>query len=89
MCDSRMRLDMLQRVQTGLWGPPSPSYMMDIENLSQGIKRPGRDADHSPPSSVVVKNSLTMKSSQAITRGNVELESDVSQTVCLHYQGLI
>jgi hypothetical protein len=72
---------MSQRVQTGFWGPLSPSYTMTIEAPSQAIKRPGREADHFPPSSVEVKNLLTGKSSHAIGHGNVELASDVSQTV--------
>jgi hypothetical protein len=32
------------------------SSAMGIEALSQGIKRQGREADHSPPSNAAVKN---------------------------------
>jgi hypothetical protein len=33
------------------------TYTMDTRALSLGIKRSGREADHSPPSSAEVKNS--------------------------------
>jgi hypothetical protein len=39
-------------VQTGSGDPPA-SYSMGTE---RGKERPGRDADHSPPSSTEVKN---------------------------------
>jgi hypothetical protein len=40
-----------------LWGPPSLLYNGYRGVLSPGVKaRPGRDADHSPPSSVEVEN---------------------------------
>jgi hypothetical protein len=39
-------------VQTGSWANPA-SYSMGTE---RGKARPGRDADHSPPSSAEVKN---------------------------------
>jgi hypothetical protein len=34
-----------------LWGPPSL-----LSKVYQGVQRPGREADHSPPSSVEVRN---------------------------------
>jgi hypothetical protein len=37
-----------------LWGPPS------ISNGYQGVKRPGREADHSPPSSIEVKGCVEL-----------------------------
>jgi hypothetical protein len=43
------------RVQTGS-GAHSASYPMGTAALSPGIKRPGREAEYSPPSSAEVKN---------------------------------
>jgi hypothetical protein len=42
------------RVQNGSGAHPA-SYPMVSEALSLGVKRPGRKADHSPPSSAKVK----------------------------------
>jgi hypothetical protein len=42
------------RVQTGSGAHPA-SYPMGTRALSLGVKRLGREADHSPPSSVEVK----------------------------------
>jgi hypothetical protein len=36
-----------------LWGPP---FQWGLGDLSPGVKRPGNEADHSPPSSAEVKN---------------------------------
>jgi len=50
--DSRQELSSLRyRVQTD-----PGSYPMDTGALCQGIKQPGREADHSPPFSTEVKN---------------------------------
>jgi hypothetical protein len=38
-----------------LWGPPSLLSNGYQGLLSLGVKRPGREADHSPPSSAEVK----------------------------------
>jgi hypothetical protein len=38
-----------------LWGPMSPIQPL-LESLSQGVKRPGREANYSPPSSIGAKN---------------------------------
>jgi hypothetical protein len=38
-----------------LWGPPN-LYPLGTGALSPGVKRPGREADHSPPTSVEIKN---------------------------------
>jgi hypothetical protein len=40
-------------VQTGYGAQPA-SYPMDNEALTPGVKRPGREADHSPPASTEV-----------------------------------
>jgi hypothetical protein len=44
-----------QIVQTGSRVHPT-SYPKGTRSLSQGVKRPGREADHSPPASAEVKN---------------------------------
>jgi hypothetical protein len=48
------RLALGSSVQTGS-GVHQVSYPMDTGALSPGVKWPGRDADHSPPSSAEVK----------------------------------
>jgi hypothetical protein len=47
------------RVQTGS-GPHPASCPMGIRGSFPGIKRPGRDADHSPPSSAEVKECVEL-----------------------------
>jgi hypothetical protein len=37
------------------WGPPNHLSSGYKEGISSGVKRPGREADHSPPSSAEVK----------------------------------
>jgi hypothetical protein len=37
-------------------GPSQPPIQWVLGPISPGIKRPGREADHSPPSSAEVKN---------------------------------
>jgi hypothetical protein len=46
---------LLHSVQTYTGAHPA-SYLMGTGVLSQGIKRPGREADHSPQASAEVKN---------------------------------
>jgi hypothetical protein len=36
--------------------PPKPPIQRVLGTLSPGLKRPGREADHSPPSCVEIKN---------------------------------
>jgi hypothetical protein len=43
------------RVQNGSGAHPA-SYTMGTRDSFPGVKRPGREADHSPPSSAEVKN---------------------------------
>jgi hypothetical protein len=38
-----------------LWGPPSLLSNGYWRALSPGVKRPGREADHSPPASAEIK----------------------------------
>jgi hypothetical protein len=49
------------RVQTGFGAHPA-SYPMGTGALSLGVKRLGRETDHSPPSSVEVKNARSYTS---------------------------
>jgi hypothetical protein len=55
--DSRQRqnVSLLYSVQAGSGAHPA-SYPMGIGAISPGVKRQGREADHSPPSNVVVRN---------------------------------
>jgi hypothetical protein len=48
------QFSLLHVVQTDS-GVHQASYPMDMGGGSPGIKRPGREADHSPPSSAEVK----------------------------------
>jgi hypothetical protein len=43
-------------------GPTQPPIQWVREDLSPGVKRPGREADHSSPSSVEVKNGRAITS---------------------------
>jgi hypothetical protein len=60
--DSRVRfpagagnLSLHHRVQNGSGAHPPASNPMGTRVLSLGVKRPGHEADHSPPSSAEVK----------------------------------
>jgi hypothetical protein len=44
-----------QHVETGPGGHPA-SYPMGTRGSFHGVKQPGHEADHSPPSSAEVKN---------------------------------
>jgi hypothetical protein len=46
----------LQSVETGSGAHPVP-YAMGAEGSFPGVKRPGRETEHSPPSSAEDKNS--------------------------------
>jgi hypothetical protein len=48
-----------QRVQNGS-GAHRASYPIDTKALSLGVKRPGREGDHSPPSSAEVKECVEL-----------------------------
>jgi hypothetical protein len=47
------------RIQTG-FGAHSASYLMATRGSFLGVKRPGREADHSPPSSAEVKECVRL-----------------------------
>jgi hypothetical protein len=53
------------RVQNGS-GATQPPIQWVPEDLSLGVKRPGREADHSPPSSAEVKNAWSYISTSPI-----------------------
>jgi hypothetical protein len=55
----RVSVFILRNVQTDSGGHPG-SYPIDRRAISCGIKRPGRETDHSPPSSAEVKNGATI-----------------------------
>jgi hypothetical protein len=64
------------RIQTGSGAHPA-SYSKGTGDLSLGVKRPGREADHSPPSSAEVKNAWNCTSTPPIRllrRHNPHLE---------------
>jgi hypothetical protein len=50
---------LLLSTQTGSGAHPA-SYPMGTGGAVPGVKRPGREADHSPPSSAEVKNGETI-----------------------------
>jgi hypothetical protein len=52
-------------LQNGSGAHPA-SYPMGIRSSSLGVKWPGREADHSPPSSAEVKNEWSYTSTPAI-----------------------
>jgi hypothetical protein len=47
-------------------GPTQPPVQWVPGALSRGVKRPGREADHSPPSSAEVKNAWSYTSTPPI-----------------------
>jgi hypothetical protein len=50
---------LLNVVQTGSEAQPA-SYPMDTGTLSPGVRRPGRETDHSPPTSAKVKKNVDL-----------------------------
>jgi hypothetical protein len=59
-------------VQNGSGAHPA-SYPMDTRGLSLGVKRPGREADHSPTSSAEVKNAWSCTSTPPVRLHGVVL----------------
>jgi hypothetical protein len=55
----------------GSGGIAPASYPMGTGGSFPGVKRPGREADHSPPSSAEVKNSWSYTSTPPIRHGVV------------------
>jgi hypothetical protein len=60
------------RVQTGS-GALQPPIQWVSGTLSLGVKRPGREADHSPPSSAEVKNAWSYTSTTPVCLHGVVL----------------
>jgi hypothetical protein len=60
------------RIQTGSGVHPA-SYPMSTRGFSLGVKRPKREADHSPPSSAEVKNAWSYTSTPPIRLHGVVL----------------
>jgi len=48
------------------WGPPRLLFSAYQEVPSLGVKRPGREADHSHPSTAEVKNAWSHTSTQPV-----------------------
>jgi hypothetical protein len=59
------RFSFLHVVQTGSRAHPA-SYTMDPGALSPGVKRPGREADHSPLTSAKVKKTWVYMSTPSM-----------------------
>jgi hypothetical protein len=81
------------RVQTGSADHPLPLIQYVPGALSVGIKRPGREADHSPPSSADVKNAWSYTSTPQYafmawcsvkTQGQLHLYLYVSNPMSMH-----
>jgi hypothetical protein len=49
-------IPLLHSLKTGSWADQSIHLLMDIGAFTPGVKRPGREADNSPPSCAEVKN---------------------------------
>jgi hypothetical protein len=60
------------RLQNGSGAHPA-SYLMGTTDSFPGVKRPGREADHSPPSSAEVKNACIYTSTPPIRLHGVVL----------------
>jgi hypothetical protein len=60
------------RVQNGSEAHPV-SYTMGTRDSFSGVKRPGREADHSPPSSAEVQNACSYTSTSPIRLHGVVL----------------
>jgi hypothetical protein len=56
-----------------LWGPPILLSNGHQGGLSLGVKRPGREADHSPPTSAKVQNAWSYTSTPSIRLHGVVL----------------
>jgi hypothetical protein len=61
----RFHISLHHRVQNGSGAHPT-SYPMGIRGSFPGVKRPGREADHSPPSRAKVKNAWSYTSTLPI-----------------------
>jgi hypothetical protein len=65
-CRYGQEFSLLNLVQTGSAVHPT-SYSMGIGAFSRGVKRPGREADHSPPTNAEVRKMLIRTSTPPYT----------------------
>jgi hypothetical protein len=65
-------------------GPTQPPIQWVPGALSLGVKRPGREADHSPPSSAEVKNAWSYTSTPPIRLHGVVLSKAQGQLYLYH-----
>jgi hypothetical protein len=66
-----------------LWNPPQPSIKWVPRALTLGVKWPGREADHSPPSSAEVKNAWSYTSTpNTLSWRSVQLKHRDNFTLC-------
>jgi hypothetical protein len=71
-------------------GPTQPPIQWVPEALSLGVKRPGIEADHSPPSSAEVKNEWSYTSTPPIRLHGVVLSQAQEQIyLCLYFYTLL
>jgi hypothetical protein len=64
-------------------GPTQSSIQWTPESLSMGVKRPRREADHSPPSSAEVKNAWSYTSTLPIRLHGIVLSYSTGTTLIL------
>jgi hypothetical protein len=69
----RAMISVLHRVQTGSGGPPSLRSNRNGGAFTPGVKRPGREANHSPQSSAEVENPWSHTSTPPIRLYDVVL----------------
>jgi hypothetical protein len=72
ICFNYVNFSLHHRVQNGS-GTNPPSYPVGTRDSFPGVKRPGREADHSPPSSAEVKNAWRYASTPPIRLHGVVL----------------
>jgi hypothetical protein len=73
------------RVQTGSGAHPA-SYPMGTRDFSVGVKREGREVDHSPPSSAEIENAWSYNSAPPIRLLGVVLSLKKSTGTTKYYQ---
>jgi len=81
---------LLQKRPEWLWGSPSLQFN-GYRRFFPGVKRPGRKVNHSPPSSVEVKNMWCFTSTTSIRLQGADTETMIfleRQITLLHSQNL-
>jgi hypothetical protein len=64
-------------------GPTQPPIQWVLGALSSGVQRPGREADHSLPSSAEVKNAWSYTSTPPLRLHGVVLNKSIGKTIPL------